>query len=237
MRADYGVDAPPALYGLGAAALLSGVVTTVVAVLAPGGWWLIPLAYALFFLASFGSFLYTTRRGKFVVWDELLAGAGPAARIVDLGCGRGAVLIKAAAHGRALGVDLWRSVDQSGNDPARTAANAAAEGVRIDLVTGDLRNLPLASAEADLVVSSLAIHNIPNAEGRLAAVREAARILRPGGRMILVDFRHTRDYAAELSRSGLTDVRVRPLGWRFWYGGPWGAAAVVTASRAGDQLA
>jgi protein-S-isoprenylcysteine O-methyltransferase Ste14 len=56
--------------------------------------------------------LYTTLRGKFVVWAELLDKLGLRGdeRILDLGCGRGAVLLLAAQHlttGRAVGVDLF----------------------------------------------------------------------------------------------------------------------------------
>ncbi|WP_249713842.1 class I SAM-dependent methyltransferase [Rhizomonospora bruguierae] len=154
--------------------------------------------------------------------------------MLDLGCGRGAVLTSAARlvpGGRAVGVDLWRSVDQSGNDPAGSRANAGAEGVAVDLLTGDLRALPVRTGAVDVVVSSLAIHNIPDERGRLSAVGEAYRVLRPGGRLVVADFRHARRYAEELTRLGCTDVRVRGLGWRFWYGGPWASTAAVTATR------
>lgn len=237
-RADYGIDAPAAAIGLGAATLVFALLTVLSAGYGwLGWWWWLPFAYAVFFGLSTASYLYTTRRGKFRVWRELLDGAwltGAAERVVDLGCGRGAVLVTAAHRlpaARPLGVDLWRSVDQSGNDPARTLANAAAEGVAVDLITGDLRALPVGAGSVDLVVSSLAIHNIPDPAGRLAAIREAVRILRPGGRLIVVDFRHVNRYAEELTRLGLRDVTVRRLGWRFWYGGPWGGSSVVTATR------
>jgi SAM-dependent methyltransferase len=235
-RADYGFDAPAVPAALGGVGVASLGVTALVAWLA-GGWWaLIPLAYALFFLASCASFLYTTRRGKFRIWRDLLGRLSltGAERVVDVGCGRGAALVLAARlvpAGRAVGVDLWRSVDQSGNDPATTLGNAAAEGVAVDVVTADMRALPFATASVDLVISSLAIHNVPDPSGRLASVAEAARILRPGGRLVIADFRYARAYAEELRRLGLTEVTVRPLGWRFWYGGPWGATAAVTARR------
>jgi len=64
--------------------------------------------------------------------------------------------------GRAVGADVWRRRDQSGNSRAATERNAAAEGVRdrVEIVDADARDLPFASASFDLVVSSLALSNI-----------------------------------------------------------------------------
>jgi SAM-dependent methyltransferase len=235
-RADYGFDAPAVPVGLAAAAVVSVGLTVVVALTVAGWWWLIPLAYGVFFGLSCASYLYTTRRGKFVVWAGLLSDLPLTGRerVVDLGCGRGAVLTMLAGlvpAGRAVGVDLWRSVDQSGNDPATTRRNATAEAVAVALLTADMRALPLATGSADLVVSSLAIHNIPDEPGRMSAVAEAARVLRPGGRLVIADFRHGRAYAEQLTDLGLADVTIRDLGWRFWYGGPWGRTSAVTATR------
>jgi SAM-dependent methyltransferase len=103
--------------------------------------------------------------------------------------------------------------------------------VTVSLITADMRALPLASGSVDVVVSSLAIHNIPDGPGRIRAVGEAARVLRPGGRLVVADFRHARAYADQLAGLGLADVQVRDLGWRFWYGGPWGRTSAVTATR------
>lgn len=69
--------------------------------------------------------LHATLRGKFLVWAQLLDKLRLEGheRILDLGCGRGAVLLMAAQHltaGRAVGVDLWRSVDQSGDSAEAT---------------------------------------------------------------------------------------------------------------------
>src|SRR5262245_53040523 len=137
-------------------------------------------------LAQFALFLHATRRGKFAVWSELLGDLRGDERLLDMGCGRGAVLLMAAQKldsGRAVGVDLWRSVDQSGNAETATQRNAEAEGVadRIELRTGDMTAMPFDDAEFDVVVSSLAIHNIKGATGRAKAVDEAMRVLRPGG--------------------------------------------------------
>ncbi|MFI9595684.1 class I SAM-dependent methyltransferase [Nonomuraea sp. NPDC052265] len=233
---SYGFDAPWALGGLlfGAIVLLALAAVSFMLDIPAAG---IAFAFGgLYTLASAASYLYTTRRGKFAVWAELLEPLEGGERVLDLGCGRGAVLLAAAARltsGRATGVDLWSTKDQSGNAAAVTLANAAAEGVadRVDLVTGDMRALPFEDGVFDVIVSSLAIHNIPSAEGREQAVREAHRVLRPGGRMLVADFRHAPAYEDALRTLGVIDIRRRDLGARLWYGGPWFGTTLVEARK------
>lgn len=238
-RASYGVDAPGALTGLICGAVIAAVVTIVVAVLA-GHWyaWIVPLLMAVYCAASAACYAHTTLRGKFRVWAERLGGLGLAGdeRALDLGCGRGAVLIQAARllpRGHVTGVDLWSTKDQSGNAEDRARRNTEAEGVssRVDLVTGDMRDLPFDDASFDLVVSSLAVHNVPDETGRAQAIGEAYRVLAPGGRLLIADFQHTPAYAATLRDQGAHDVAVTDLGPRFWYGAPWFATHLVTATK------
>jgi len=237
-KADYGFDSPYVPILLGASGLVL-IVAGVVLALAAGS---VPaialLAAGLVMLLSGISFVYTTRRGKLAVWTELLATLPFAGdeTVVDLGCGRGAVLVRAARcvpRGRALGVDIWRSVDQTGNNAAATRRNLAVEGVldQARLCTGDMRALPLASDALDVIVSSLAIHNISDAAGRREAIEDAYRVLRPGGRLLVADFRATSEHVETLNALGATEVKSRNLGWRFWYGGPWAATRLVTATK------
>src|SRR5207253_4613731 len=121
-----------------------------------------PFLPVLFMLTLAAFIFHTTLRGKFLVWAELLDKLGLRGdeRILDLGCGRGAVLLLAAQHlttGRAVGVDLWRTVDQSGNSAEATQRNAIAEGVadRVDLHTGDMTALPFENNSFDVLVASL----------------------------------------------------------------------------------
>ncbi|MGI9156418.1 MAG: SAM-dependent methyltransferase [Marmoricola sp.] len=163
-RASYGVDAPLVPTAFGVACLVFAVVLVnnvtgaggVVAVI-----W--PAVMTTGAGVSLALYLHSSLKGKFEVWTGLLAHLRlPAtAQVVDLGCGRGAVLLAAARHldagGRATGVDLWRSVDQSGNSQDATLANARAEGVdaRVELHTGDLRDLPFGDASFDVVLVSV----------------------------------------------------------------------------------
>ena len=133
-------------------------------------------------------------------------------QVLDVGCGRGMLLLETAARlprGRATGIDLWSTRDQSGNAADATRRNAELTGLasRIQIDTGDMRRLPYPDASFDAVVSSLAIHNLPTGTDREQAVREIARVLKPGGRVALLDFRHTADYVRSLRASGLADAR------------------------------
>lgn len=183
------------------------------------------------------SILRFSRRGKFEVWARLLTGIGLCGdeRVLDLGCGRGAVLLAAAKlvpRGTAVGVDIWRP-DQTGNSMQATLANADAEGVadRVELHTRDMTDLQFPEASFDLVVSNLAIHNLPGNPARLAAIDEAVRVLRPGGRIVIADLGFTKLYARRLGQLGMVDVSRRDLGWRAWWGVPFLRTHAVTATK------
>ena len=238
-RGDYGYDAPyfPAIVGL--LSLAAGLGATI-------SWWqgLIRPAmqmtfYFVFFLATTSSFLYTTRRGKFLEWDRILdhihlrGDEG----VLDMGCGRGAVLTAVARRltkGRVTGVDIWSKKDQSGNAKDVTLRNASIEGVgdRVRIETGDMRALPYPDATFDLVVSSLAIHNIRSNADRKRAIAEGFRVLKPGGRIVIADIRATATYEEALRTLGALNVVRRQLGWRFWWGNPFAGTTLLTASKA-----
>lgn len=230
-KGKYGFDAPhvPLLMGAGALVFLVGGVAASVPALVVSG---------LFLLLSTASYLFTTRVGKFSVWKELLDRLQLRGdeQVLDMGCGRGAVLLMAAEHlptGQAVGVDLWRRVDQSGNSEQTTLRNATLEGVaeRIALHTADMTALPFEHATFDVVLSGLALHNIKPWLERQKGVDEAARVLRPGGRLIIVDIGATKRYARRLEDLGMTGVSHHGLGWRGWFGGPWVSCKLVAATK------
>ncbi|MFG1948454.1 class I SAM-dependent methyltransferase [Nonomuraea sp. NPDC048826] len=231
-RGKYGFDAPWALTGLllGALLLLALMAASAAAGILMAA--VIFLLGALYTLASAASHLHTTRRGKFAVWRAELDRLDGHENVLDLGSRRGAVLLRAAERldsGHATGVvDARRGADRSA-----IRANAEAEGVsgRVGLVTADLRALPFGDEEFDVVVSALALHDLPDAAAREQALREAYRVVRPGGLILVADFRHAPAYEAALREVGARDVRCRDLGWRYWYGGPWFTTCMVEARK------
>ncbi|MGA7234850.1 MAG: class I SAM-dependent methyltransferase [Bryobacteraceae bacterium] len=237
-RGEYGYDAPYALAIFGSLAVLSGFGTAI-------AWWRMPsqaaasfTLYFVLFLVNATSFFYTTRHGKFIEWDRILDRTQLRGdeMALDMGCGRGAVLTAVARRlttGRATGVDIWSTTDQSGNAMDVALRNASLEGVgdRVHIETADIRALPFPDATFDLVVSSLAVHNIRSNADRKRAIREGFRVLKPGGRMVIADIRATAIYADELRRLGASYVERRRLGWRFWWGNPVAATTLLTASK------
>jgi SAM-dependent methyltransferase len=113
-------------------------------------------------------------------WLAGLLGAGPGDLVADLGCGTGGTLAQVMpvlAGGGAVGVDASRAA------LARTAEALATERARLLLVQADLKDrLPFADAAFDRVVCHNVLECLPDPD---ALVVEAARVLRPGGRLVL----------------------------------------------------
>jgi demethylmenaquinone methyltransferase/2-methoxy-6-polyprenyl-1,4-benzoquinol methylase len=96
--------------------------------------------------------------------------------VVDLACGTGDIARLAAAGGSAvLGIDLTLDM----------LILAAPRDARIRFAAGDMAALPLRAGSADVVTTGYGLRNVPDLD---VAIAEIARVLRPGGRFLSLDF-------------------------------------------------
>lgn len=171
--------------------------------------------------------LWLLARGLVMIWSSRMSKVWAAASlldelrlqgdetVLDVGCGRGLLLIGAAKRlpdGRAIGIDLWSQVDQGANSKQATLENARIEGVaeRVEVLDGDMSQLLLPDASIDVVVASKSIHNIPDREGRFRALQEIVRVLKSGGQVALMDIFCTDEFAADLQALSMQQVSVKP---------------------------
>lgn len=133
---------------------------------------------------------------------------GPAGRLLDIGTGTGRVLELLAPRVRqALGVDASKAMLALAR--ARLSAPGFAHcGVRL----ADMYRLPLADRSFDIVVLQMVLHHAEDPEG---AVREATRVLNPGGTLLIIDLaEHDRtDLTGKLAHrwAGFSDANINQM--------------------------
>lgn len=109
-------------------------------------------------------------------WLAEWVGDRPAGRVLELGCGAGDQALWFAAQGyEAVGLDI----SENAVDWARE--KAASQGLAAEFFQGSVLELPFEDASFDYVLDGYCWHCIVGEEHRAAFLREAARVLRPGG--------------------------------------------------------
>ncbi len=162
-----------------------------------------------------------------------LAGVARSDRVLDVGCGTGTLAIAAqrlvGREGRVTGVDA------SPEMVTRARAKAVMKGLDVDFVEAPAQHLPFADGSFDAVLSTTVIHCLPEV-ARRQCFAEMARVLKPGGRLLLVDFGgsetakhslfghlhfHRRfdlaDERARVADAGLVQIDGGPLGFSDLY--------------------
>jgi demethylmenaquinone methyltransferase/2-methoxy-6-polyprenyl-1,4-benzoquinol methylase len=149
--------------------------------------------------------------------------AGPASRVLDVCSGTGDLLIEFLRRdqGRSgLGVDLSTEM------LVRGAAKLRGQGMadRGHMAAGDAERLPLAARAVDAVTVAFGIRNVGEP---LVALREMLRVLRPGGRAVILEFSMPQGTLGVAYRLYFTHVLPRIGGW---ISGDAGAYAYLPAS-------
>jgi arsenite methyltransferase len=225
-KPDYGIDSPAIVSG----ELIIEMLAMALAILKPrvfdlqARW--IEVAAGTYFLYGAFSMLRYSKVGKFRLREKLLdmiSWRGDET-VLDVGCGKGLLLVGAARRlktGKAIGVDVWLPHAVTGNRLEAVLLNAELEGVadRVEVQTGDVRELPFGTDAFDVVLSNFALHEMNTAADRERMLHEMVRVLRPGGRLALIDFIFTKECVQVLDRAGLVDAtRSRVGGLGFWVG-------------------
>ncbi|MDQ2713358.1 MAG: methyltransferase domain-containing protein [Chloroflexota bacterium] len=132
-------------------------------------------------------------RGK---WRELrqrtvtLARIQAGEQVLDVGCGTGTLALEVARHvGRAGRI---AGIDPGAQQIARARAKAARRNVPIEFQIGVIEQLPFPDQTFDVVLSTLMMHHLP-APLKRQGLAEIARVLKPGGRLVIADFKHKKE--------------------------------------------
>jgi demethylmenaquinone methyltransferase/2-methoxy-6-polyprenyl-1,4-benzoquinol methylase/phosphoethanolamine N-methyltransferase len=116
-----------------------------------------------------------------------LAGLRPGTAVLDVGCGTGTLAIEAQARvgpaGRVVGVD------PAPKQLARARAKAARGRRPIEFRLGVIEVLPFPDASFDAALSTLMMHHLPD-DLKARGLAEIARVLKPGGRLVVADAEH-----------------------------------------------
>jgi ubiquinone/menaquinone biosynthesis C-methylase UbiE len=117
-----------------------------------------------------------------------LAQLQPGETVLDVGCGTGTMAIVAKQRigetGRVYGID------PSVQLIARARRKAARRGLAIDFQIGLIEQLAFPDQSFDVVLSTMMMHHLPD-DLKRQGLREIARVLNPGGRLLVLDFRRS----------------------------------------------
>jgi ubiquinone/menaquinone biosynthesis C-methylase UbiE len=123
-------------------------------------------------------------RGVYRRFAADIAGIAPdGSAVLDVGTGPGVLLAELA---RRRGDLRLTGIDLSADMVAAATRNLSEFGARATVLVGDVTDLPFPDGSFDLVVSSFSLHHWDHPE---SAVPQLARVLRPGGRLVIYDFR------------------------------------------------
>ena len=128
-------------------------------------------------------FLGQERQRRRASLDRL--GVTPGDRVVEVGCGRGNTLAALSEtvgpDGSVIGIDYSSGMTRTARDRTKTAGLS-----NVTVIAGDAHRLPLATDSVDAAYAAMSLTAMPDAT---RVTRETRRVLRPGGRLSILDAR------------------------------------------------
>jgi ubiquinone/menaquinone biosynthesis C-methylase UbiE len=136
------------------------------------------------------------RERKFRQWTLDLAHLQPENEVLDVGCGTGTLLLAAAERVGPSGA--LHGVEPSAEMAAHARHKADAQRVQLEVVGASADSLPYPPESFDVVFCTLAFHHLPRSMHK-DAIREMRRVLRPGGRAVIVDWQRPKSLAGAIT--------------------------------------
>jgi arsenite methyltransferase len=151
------------------------------------------VAFGIYMIvAHFLSLYVFTGIGMSLDWIAKLLELKGNEYVLDVGSGTGRTSVQIAKRlttGRLVGIDIWDTMELSGNSPERAYKNAEIEGVKakVDFKFGNVLEIPFNDDIFDIVTCSSVLNNLPGEKNRIKALKEIFRVLKPGGKCMLLE--------------------------------------------------
>jgi ubiquinone/menaquinone biosynthesis C-methylase UbiE len=154
------------------------------------------------------TFLFRGKLRELRLRTANLARIQPGEQVLDVGCGTGTLALEVqqrlGATGRVVGVD------PGPQQIARARSKAARRNLPIDFQIGVIEQLAFPDQAFDVVLSTLMMHHLPD-DLKRQGLAEIARVLKPGGRLVIADFKHKKERQGQAVRfhaggSGIQDL-------------------------------
>lgn len=136
------------------------------------------------------------RETKLRQWTLDLADLRPGSVVLDVGCGTGTLLLAAAERVGPSGV--LHGIEPAAEMRAHARHKAETRGASLQVVEGSADALPYPAASIDAVFCALALHHLPRPMQEVA-IREMRRVVRPGGRAVIVDWQRPKSFARAIT--------------------------------------
>ncbi len=156
----------------------------------------------------FDTFLFRGKLRELRLRTTNLARIQPGEKVLDVGCSTGTLAIevqqRVGATGRVFGIDPGTQ------QIARARSKAARRNLPIDFQIGVIEHLAFPDQTFDVVLSTLMMHHLPD-DLKRQGLAEIARVLKPGGRLVIADFKRPEERQDQPARFGAGESGMQDL--------------------------